>query len=260
MMGLSYPSYAASPICTSTPGLAVDADGAPDSYLIDGKGLSYTRDGVFAVVDGIVHTQKNDRAHWQQLSDQYWARAQATGDYSSVKIVGFLKGADGKPVVQGDGDPFPGKAYVTTTSLTIPNTPAESQRHFTNASDIPYLVLSPKYAKQHRLKFADLVAVYRPATGNLAYGVYGDCCSLGEASVRLHLDLGSNPIVISADGTRRARRGIADRVVLIALPGAHTSPILDSQQWRAEIKAKGDAALAALGGLRAVKSCSMAGH
>ena len=32
--------------------LNVDADGAPNSYLVDGKGLSYTCDGVVAVENG----------------------------------------------------------------------------------------------------------------------------------------------------------------------------------------------------------------
>ena len=33
-----------------TRGLAVDADGAPNSYRVDGKGLSYTCDGVVGIV------------------------------------------------------------------------------------------------------------------------------------------------------------------------------------------------------------------
>lgn len=242
--------------CTSTPGLAVDADGAPDSYRVDGRGLSYTCDGVFAVVDGVAHTQKNDKPHWQELCIQHWNEARTTGDYSKVKIVGFLTDVDGRPVVQDSGDPLPGEAFVTTTTLTIPGTPDRAQRHYVNASEIPYVVLSTAYTKKHHLKLGDLVAVYRPVTGRVAYGVYGDCCSLGEASVRLHQDLGSNPIVAKADGTRRAKQGIADRIVLVALTGAHTTPTLDSPAWRAEIKTKGDAALQALGGLKAVKACT----
>jgi hypothetical protein len=51
------PAGAAALDCVSTPGLAVDADGAPDSYRVDGKGLSFTCDGVFAVVNGVVHSR-----------------------------------------------------------------------------------------------------------------------------------------------------------------------------------------------------------
>ena len=245
--------------CVSTPGLAVDADGAPDSYRVDGKGLSYTCDGAFAVVDGVAHTQKNDPAQWQALCAQYWTQAKASGDYSKLKIVGFLKNAQGAPVVQRAGDPLPGAAYVTTTTLTIPGQPDDVQRRYVNASEIPYVVLSPSYAQHNHLALGDVVAVYRPKTGRIAFGVYGDCCSLGEASVRLHQDLGADPLVTKADGSRRAKRGIADRVVFVALTGAHTKPVLDASAWRSEIGAKGQAALAALGGEAAVKACA-AGH
>jgi hypothetical protein len=250
------PARAAGINCTITLGLAVDADGAPDSYRVDGRGLSNTCDGVFAIVDGIVHTQKNDKPHWQDLCVQHWNEARRAGDYSGVKIVGFLKDVDGRPVVQENGDPLPGEAFVTTTTLTIPGTPDRAQRHYVNASEIPYVVLSPAYAAKNHLQLGDLVAVYRPMTGHIAYGVYGDCCSLGEASVRLHQDLGSNPIVVNVDAIRRAKRGISDRIVLVALTGAHTTPTLESVAWRAEIKTKGDAALQGMGGLEAVRGCA----
>ena len=241
--------------CVSTQGLAVDADGAPDSYRVDGRGLSFTCDGVFAIVNGVAHTQKNDRANWQTLCRAHWAEAQRTNDYSKVKIVGFAKDGAGRPLVQGPGDPLPGDAFVTTTSLTIPGTPSGAQRHYVNANEIPYVVLSQAYATGHRLARGDLVAVYRPRTGAIAYGVYGDCCTIGEASVRLHQDLGNDPIVVR-DGVRRAKRGIDDRVVFVALTGARTTPTLAAAAWRAEIKQKGEGALSALGGAAAVKACA----
>ena len=254
LLAAAVPSAAGAIECARTPGLAVDADGAPDSYRVDGKGLSMTCDGVFAVVNGVAHTQKNDPRNWQALCNQHWAAAQRSGNFSQVKIVGFLA-AGGKPVVQGAGDPLPGEAYVTTTSLTIPGTPDRAQRHYVNASEIPYVVLSPAFAAQHKLRPGDLVAVQRVRTGAIAYGVYGDCCSLGEGSVRLHQDLGSDPIVTAADGTRRAKRGLAEPILFVAFTGAHTTPTLDAGAWRAEIKAKGDAALQSLGGAAALKAC-----
>lgn len=102
----------------------------------------------------------------------------------------------------------------------------------------------------------DLVAVYRPRTERLAYAVYGDCCSLGEGSVRLQVDLGAEPIVTDREGTRRAKRGIDDQVVFVPLSGVHTIPTLNAQAWRAEIKAKGGAAIARLGGIAAIKRCA----
>ncbi len=255
LLVVASPAAAQSMNCTGTSGLAVDADGAPDSYRVDGQGLSYTCDGVFAVIGGVAHTQKNDKPHWQALCQQHWTAARASGDYSQVKIVGFLEDAHGRPVVQGPGDPLPGEAFVTTTSLTIPGTPDGVQRHYVNANEIPYVVLSSAFATSHHLKLGDLVAVYRPKTNRVAYGVYGDCCSLGEGSVRLHQDLGNDPIVVKPDGARRVKQGVGDRVVFVALTGAHTTPILDAQAWRTEIKTKGDAVFAALGGLDAIKTC-----
>ena len=217
--------------------------GRQNSYRVDGRGLSYTCDGVFAVVNGLAHTQNNDPQHWRDLCTQYWTNAKATGDYTKVKIVGFLKDAKGRPIVQGRDDPLPGEAFVTTTSLTIPGVPDSAQRRYVNAREIPYVVLSPAYASTHQLRLGDLVAVYRPKTDKIAFGVYGDCCSVGEASVRLHQDLGNDPIVIDADGAQRAERGIEDRVVFVSLTGAHTHPTLDAQGWRDEIRAKGEKAL-----------------
>ena len=250
------PSHAMSLGCTMSAGLAVDADGAPNSYRVDGKGLSYTCDGVFAIVGGIPQTYKNNKNHWQELCAQYWNASQESGDYSKVKIVGFAKDAEGKPKIQGANDPLPGLAYITTTSLTIPGTPDQVQRHYVNASEIPYVVLPESYASIHRLRLGDVVAVFRPRTGRLAFGVYGDCCSLGEASVRLHQDLGNEPIVVRRDRTRRAKRGIGDAVAFVALTGARTTPRLDAAAWRAEIRVKGQAALDALGGQSAVAACA----
>lgn len=239
--------------CVRTPGLAVDADGAPDSYRLDGRGLSDTCDGAFAVVNGVAHTPLNDKANWLGLCRQYWKEAVTSGDYSRLKIVGFLKDAQGRPVLQGKDDPLPGQAFVTTTSLTLPGHPDTSQRRYVNASEIPYVVLSPAFATRHHLRLGDLVAVYRIKTAQVAYAVYGDCCSLGEGSIRLHQDLGSNPLVTGADGTRRAKRGIADPVGFVALTGAHTTPTLDAKAWRQEIRTKGEATLQALGGVAALK-------
>lgn len=249
------PVNAVLPDCTFTVGLAVDADGAPDSYRVDGRGLSYTCDGVFAIVNGVPQTQRNNPSHWQELCRSYWARARATGDYSQVRIVGFERNERG-PVVQGAGDPLPDEAYVTTTLLTIPNTPAGTQRHYVDAVQIPYVVLSNSFARERHIVPGDIVAVYRPSTGRYAFGVYGDCCSLGEASVRLHIDLGNDPIRLTADGTRRAKRGIADRVAFVALPGHRPTPSLDAAAWRAEIQRNGEAALAEWGGMPRLRRCT----
>jgi hypothetical protein len=240
--------------CTTTPHLAVDADGAPDSYRVDGNGLSYTCDGVFAVVGGVPQTNRNNARNWQPLCRQYWAEAVRSGNYSKVKVVGFLMGRNG-PVVQGEGDPLPGQAYVTTTSLTIPGTPDQSQRHYVNAREIPFLVISNAYARRFGLREGDVLAVYRPRNGALAYAVYGDCCTLGEGSLRLHQDLGNDPYMVKPGGTIRAKREIEDPIWFAALTGTHTSPSISSLAWRNEIRDKGTASFNRMGGLAALNEC-----
>lgn len=81
--------------------LAVDADGAPNSYRVDGNGLSYTCDGVTAVGS----TPDSDPKHWQQKCRDGWKLALQTGDYTKLRIFGFLTGAKNVPVKQDAGDP-----------------------------------------------------------------------------------------------------------------------------------------------------------
>lgn len=238
-----------------TSGLAVDADGAADSYRVDGKGLSDTCDGVFALRNGAAVTQKTDKAGWLAACRAAWAKAQATNDYTGVKIVGFKHDCPG-PCVQKDGDPLPGQAYVTTTSMTVPNTPMGTQRHYVDASAIPYVVLPPALAAHARLALGDVVAVYRPKTGTTAFAVYAECCGAGEASVKLHQDLGNDPIRKEPDGTRRAKGGIADRIVTVLFPGQHPVPSTDSAAWYKQIQDVGSAALMKWGGTDRLRSCA----
>lgn len=239
--------------CVVKKELRVDADGAPDSYRVDGNGLSYTCDGVYAIVDGVEHNQDNDKEHWQALCKEHWARARATGDYSQVHVFGFEMGPDGRPVVQGPGDPLPGAAYLSTTSMKIPGTAPRTQAQYVNASEIPYVV----WGNGKGLARGDMVIVVRPSSGRVAYAIFGDCCRIGEGSVRLHQDLGSNPISVGHDGIRRAKRGIEEPVGFVPLPGVHPTPTTDVARWRAEIKRLGDEALAKAGGVEAIKKiCS----
>src|SRR5205085_7133768 len=62
--------------------LNVDADGAPNSYRVDGNGLSFTCDGVVGIVNGRKVTPDSDPRHWQAICQQKWAAAQQTQDFS----------------------------------------------------------------------------------------------------------------------------------------------------------------------------------
>jgi hypothetical protein len=239
----------------TTHGLRVDADGAPNSYRVDGKGLSFTCDGVFGLRNGVPVTQNTDPSGWQKVCQDAWAKAQQTNDYSGVKIVGFAKDANGRPLIQKDGDPLPNEAYVTTTSLTIPGTPPDTQRHYPNASEVPYVVLPSQMASQFKMALGDVLLVYRPKTGAMAFAISGDCCTAGEGSVKLHQDLKSNPIVVQ-DGVQRAKAGIADDMVTVMFPEHHPQPSTDSAEWNRNIQSVGQKAFSDWGGEDRLKACA----
>src|SRR5207245_1290127 len=98
-------------------------------------------------------------------------------------------------------------------------------RRYVDAMQIPYVVGSPASLGA---QFGDVVAVYNARADRLAFAVLGDCCTLGEASIRLHRDLGHDPIVVGADGVSRAKQGISDRIVFIAFANTRPQPTLDS--------------------------------
>lgn len=88
-----------------TPALNIDADGAPNSYLLDGNGLSFICDGVVAIKNGKRITRKSNPNDWQQECQTAWLHAKATGDYSGIAIFGFLKDRKNVPLIQSEGDP-----------------------------------------------------------------------------------------------------------------------------------------------------------
>lgn len=238
--------------------LKVDADGAPNSYLVDGKGLSYTCDGVTAVGS----TPKTDPNGWQDKCRAAWKKAVATGDYSKIRIFGFSKDENNRPIVQKAGDPLPGKAFITETSVPVPDGPVGTQRHWVDANEIPYVVLSSSFVSRYGVKDGDIAVIYRPATRKFAYAVYGDGGDLGEASVRLHQDIGNNPLV-NYGGVMRAKSGIADKtrngpvaILTVIFPGKTTHPTVDAKKWREEIAAKGKAQFEQWGGVRKLVECT----
>lgn len=236
----------------------VDADGAPNSYRVDGKGLSFTCDGVVAVVGGVRHTPDNDPKHWQALCNEAWANAQKTQDYRALAIFGFLT-ENGAPAVQKAGDPLPGEAFITTTRLTLPGESARTQRAYVDAAQIPYVVLPSKFASAQAISATDgvVAAVYRPSNKALAFAVFADTGGkLDEGSIRLHQDLGSNPIV-SMGGVARAKRRLEGEDVLIAVfPQVKAQPRQDADAWRNSINSLGADAFRLWGGVARLTQCS----
>jgi len=235
--------------------LNVDADGAPNSYLVNGKGLSYLCDGVVAIENGKRVTPESDPENWQKKCKAAWAIAQKTNDYKGLAIFGFQTDSNNKPILQADGDPLPGEAYVSTTSVVIPNTPPGTQRQYVDALQIPYIVLSPSFVSKNKVKPGSVAVVYRKKTKAFAFAVFADGGRLGEASVKLHQDLGGNPIVKIA-GVDRAKSRIDDATLIVVFPNKVAAPSADAVGWNATIQKEGAAALEEFGGVDQLKKCA----
>jgi hypothetical protein len=208
--------------------LNVDADGAPTAYLVNGKGLSYTCDGVVALENGTRITPDSHPKDWQQKCNLAWQKAKESGDYSQLAIFGFETDAQHIPRIQRAGDPLPGEGYVSATSVTIPGTPEGTQRRYVDALRIPYIVLPPVFNAKYKVKAGAMAIVYRIKTEKYAFGVFADSGGLGEASIKLHQDLGGKPI-IKLKGIDRAKSRIDDPVLFIVFPQTIAAPQLDAQ-------------------------------
>ncbi|WP_158608215.1 glycoside hydrolase family 75 protein [Paraburkholderia sp. BL17N1] len=243
-------------IAFTVPRFEVDADGAPDSYRVDGKGLSYTCDGITALdAKGRRINKKTDPVHWQERCRAAWAHATTTKDYSHIAIFGFLTDrTTGQPLVQKDGDPLPGVAYLTTTSVSIPGVSGNVQRKWLDANLIPYIVLPVNFVSRYRVKPGAIALVYRPKTDVLTFAVYGDGGDLGEGSVNLHQALKNDPIVVS-DGVRRAKQKIPDKIVVVLFPSQAPRISAHAAAWNRAIEDEGNRLLTRLGGGATVKEC-----
>lgn len=135
-------------------GLMIDADGAPNAYGPDGKGLDHL------------------------------ANAGKPGNWWGVVT------RDGQPVVQGESDPYPGY-YVSTTSLEDKQYAATDPRRYVDSGTVPYVVLPPALLKEAKL--GDFAAVINESNGRVAYAQVADVGpkdKLGEGSIALAAALG----------------------------------------------------------------------
>ncbi|GAC1339484.1 MAG: hypothetical protein NVSMB18_07790 [Acetobacteraceae bacterium] len=237
------------------PGLSITANGAPNAYRPDGRGLSDLCEGSFAMVNNQPKTSLTDPQHWLQECRAAWVKAAESHDYSEIGLTSMVGDFKGGPKLQGEKDPLPGQAYLSTTIMQIPSARTGTQRSYVDATEIPYVTLPSAAPGLFGISLGDVAAVYRPRTGAVAFGVYADCCLLGKASVRLHRDLGNDPIVERGE-VQRADRPIADKVVVVVFPGHGAPASADAEAWRAEIRRVGEAALNAWGGLARLKTCA----
>jgi hypothetical protein len=135
-----------------TAGMTIDADGAPNAYGPNNRGLDYT------------------------------ANARGAGGW-----VALVTDEKGRPVIQQNGR-YRGY-YVSTTSLEQPGVrnPRNTKRYL-NATRIPYIALPPDFTRNFGIRLGDLAVVVNQVTGRMAYAIYADTGPkgrIGEGSIAL---------------------------------------------------------------------------
>jgi hypothetical protein len=200
-------------------GLAIDADGAPNAYHPEGKGLDFLANA-------------GKPGNW-------WGIVTEDGK------------ASGQPVVQGKGDPYPGY-YVSTTSLEDQSQPVKSPARYVDSGKVPYVVLppqvmAPKLAGGARL--GDFAAVVDTRSGKVAYALVADRGpkdKLGEGSIALAdaLGIASSP----------KKGGAAKGVAYVIFPGSGSGKPRSVE----EIRTEGERLFKSFGGAPKLTACAEA--
>jgi len=152
-------AYRGTPVELTT-SMAIDVDGAPNAYGPKGK----------PTLDFELNAHEGARL--------------------SGKVVGYIT-ENGKPVLQGASDPYPGYYISTSGFVDQQNHNLNDPRRYVDASKINYVVLG-RFAKQNHVALGDLVAVYSAKTKKSVYAIVGDSgnSSGGEGSLALLQALG----------------------------------------------------------------------
>lgn len=242
----------------------VNADGSPDAYTPDGNGLSYTCDGAVAYEDG--RCVFPGHVNWQQKcvrAYRAWRDSNFTGEHMCVfgfQVQGGRSAGNarvgGVPTIQDENDPIPGN-YVSETAMNIPGFPPESQRHYVNSREIPFVVLSRKAAGLIGATLGDVAVVYRPLAGQTEFAIFADIgpsWGLGEGSVALHMALGNNPIVERA-GVERAKKWIGDEVWYLVFPNSEVQPTANHSVFRERIDEVAAQRFKTWGGASRLRAC-----
>ena len=191
--------------------MEVDADGAPNAYNSKNTGLDDLRNA-------------GGPGNWY----------------------GLVTDENGNPVIQAEGDPFPG-FYVSPTSLRDPTITKESDpRRYVDAAKVPYLVLPPAVAKLAKTWLGDFATVVNLDNGKVSSAIYADAGNsfkIGEGSIALAeaLGIGSNP-----------RTGNSARhVFYLVFPGSGNH----KPRPLAEINEEGKRLFESWGGMTRVNQC-----
>ncbi|MBW4507852.1 MAG: glycoside hydrolase family 75 protein [Scytonematopsis contorta HA4267-MV1] len=173
-------------------GMAIDADGAPNAYHPQNKGI-----------DGLEHA--GEPGNW-------WALVTDTGKPT------------GNPVIQKANDPYPGY-YISSTALYDETKDIDNPKRYVDSGKIPYIVLpqnnDEEFLKKTQIKLGDFAVVYNTKNNKLIFAIFADTSlffaggieeyRFGEGSIALAKALGvlSNP----------RNGGVADGIFYVIFPG-----------------------------------------
>lgn len=190
-------------------GMTIDADGAPNAYNPQNTGL-----------DDIANA--GQPGHWD----------------------GIIADGDGKPILQGPDDPYPGY-YVSCTSLSDRSKRGADPTRYVDATKIPYIVLPGDVARETGTRLGDFAVVINQRNGKSSYAIFADVGTLGEGFVALAQNLG-----INSD----ARQGGARRGLLyVVFPGSGNGKPRTTE----EIGSETENLYQAWGGATQVTACSL---
>ncbi len=189
-------------------GMTIDADGAPNAYHPDDIGLDELANAGLP-------------SHWN----------------------GIITDRHGNPLVQQEGDPFPGY-YISCTSLADKTKEFSDPTRYVDATRIPYVALPEAIAESGGAQLGDFAFVVNLRNSKSSFAIYADIGTLGEGSVALAETLGISP---------NARHGgESDGVLYMFFPGSGNM----KPRTTGEIQSEGERLLSDSGGIETISSCS----
>lgn len=241
--------------------LAVNTDGAPNAYHIDGRPA-----GALNTLCNAGRAQSSTHALYEGYKncDRFLRDVQAaqrSGWHGSTRIVwhGIVTRdrTRHEPVVQTSGD-YAGY-FVSATSLQNKAFKEDDQRRYLDARQVPFLVLprGSAFLEEGGARLGDLAYVIDPVTELSTFAVIGDLGprkKLGEASIALAAAIKGETIDPEALTGQEARRLVVpQQVVTVLFPGAAVQPPYDAGQ----IAEAAAAAIQQFGDLDRLKQCAV---
>lgn len=239
--------------------LAINTDGAPNAYHIDGRptGALNTLCNAGRVVS-LNHGTYEGRENCERFLADVRA-AQRAGWQGNPRIVwhGIVtKDKDrNEPIIQSSGE-YKG-FFISSTSLQNKAYKEDDQRRYLDSRLVPSLVLPRGSAfLSQGAKLGDLAFVIDPATGLSTFAIVGDLGpkgKLGEASIALAAAIKGVHIDPKTLTGKQARKLVVpQKVVTLVFPGVAVKPPYDA----AQIAESAAPAIGKFGGLDHLKQCA----